>query len=89
MTCACCHSLSPCSLAQEGGKFFLFDASRSTQRHEMFFDDNVHFDDLKIVRPFNRQLSESMRCRGLFKHDGDVVVLYWYAEVWVSIVSYS
>lgn len=40
--------------SQEGGKFFLFDASRSTRRHEMFFDDNVHFDDLKIVRPFNR-----------------------------------
>ncbi|CAJ1367428.1 unnamed protein product [Effrenium voratum] len=39
---------------QEGGKFFLYDASRGTDRHEIFFDDNVHFDDLKIIRPFNR-----------------------------------
>lgn len=39
---------------QEGGKFFLFDASRSTLRHEIFFDDNVHFQDLKIVRPYHR-----------------------------------
>ena len=39
---------------KEGGKFFLYDASRGTDRHEIFFDDNVHFDDLKIIRPFNR-----------------------------------
>ena len=42
------------ALSEEGGKFFLFDASRSTKRHEMFFDDNVHFRDLKIVRPYHR-----------------------------------
>lgn len=39
---------------QEGGKFFLFDASKNTKRHEIFFDDNVHFKDLKIVRPYHR-----------------------------------
>ena len=57
------HGVSPCILlcgcngssVQEGGKFFLFDASRSTLRHEIFFDDNVHFQDLKIVRPYHRR----------------------------------
>ena len=39
---------------QEGGKFFLFDASKNTKRHEIFFDGNVHFKDLKIVRPYHR-----------------------------------
>jgi len=32
-----------------GGKLFLFNARRSSGQQEIFFDDNIHFDDCHIV----------------------------------------
>lgn len=36
---------------QDGGKPFFFDSSASTNRHEIFFDDNIKLSGFKIVQP--------------------------------------
>lgn len=36
-----------------GGKLFFYKPSRSTNRHEMFFDDNIRYNDAHIVQPVN------------------------------------
>mmetsp|Transcript_140649 Transcript_140649/g.262407 ORF Transcript_140649/g.262407 Transcript_140649/m.262407 type:complete len:541 (+) Transcript_140649:214-1836(+) len=36
-----------------GGKMFFFTPSRSTNRHELFFDDNIRYNDAHIVQPIN------------------------------------
>lgn len=36
-----------------GGKMFFFTPSRSTNRHEIFFDDNIRYNDAHIVQPIN------------------------------------
>merc|ERR1712012_813252 len=36
-----------------GGKVFLFDMSCQTDRHAMFFDDNIRYDDFFIVQPIS------------------------------------
>mmetsp|Transcript_36113 Transcript_36113/g.64280 ORF Transcript_36113/g.64280 Transcript_36113/m.64280 type:complete len:248 (+) Transcript_36113:3-746(+) len=37
----------------DGGKPFFFDPSGRTNRHEIFFDDNIRFDEFHIVQPIN------------------------------------
>merc|ERR1712190_85574 len=40
-------------MTSESGKMLLFNPSRSTERHEMFFDDNIRYGDFYIVQPIN------------------------------------
>jgi hypothetical protein len=39
------------NMSSDGGKPFFFDAQRSTNRHEIFFDDNIHYSHFYIVQP--------------------------------------
>lgn len=40
-------------MTSEGGKLFFYDPRACTKRHEVFFDDNISFDDGYIVQPVN------------------------------------
>jgi len=42
-----CHNTSA------GGKLFYYKPSRTTNRHEVFFDDNIRYEDAHIVQPVN------------------------------------
>jgi hypothetical protein len=42
-----CHNTS------DGGKIFFFTPKRSTNRHEVFFDDNIRYEDAHIVQAVN------------------------------------
>lgn len=40
-------------MTSDGGKLFFYYPSRYTQQHQIFFDDNIHYDDFFIVQPVN------------------------------------
>lgn len=42
-----CHNTS------DGGKLFYYKPSRKTNQHEVFFDDNIRYEDAHIIQPVN------------------------------------
>eukprot|EP00435_Cladocopium_sp_Y103_P052751 s621_g16.t1 len=47
----------------EGGKFFLFDASKNTKRHEIFFDDNLALQTVDARRSHTVPTAGNLRAR--------------------------